>query len=68
MAAKAKRRRQLRKTVKRYQERLPDGQRRGPLVTLLSPSQREAVRYAARTSGESVSFVLAAIVAAAFGD
>lgn len=52
---------------KRYQKRIP-GTTRGQLVTLLTPSQRDAVRHAALVSGESISFVLAAIVAAYFGD
>lgn len=57
----------LRRTVKKYQARIPNVTR-GALTTLLTPTQRQAIRAAARQSGESVSFVIAAIVAAYFGE
>lgn len=67
MADKRKRRKRLERTVKQYQARIR-GVLRGPLVTLLTPWQLRQVRTAARESGESVSFVLAAIIAHYFGD
>lgn len=65
--ARVKRVKRLRRTVKKYQARIPHVTR-GALTTLLTPTQRQAIRAAARQSGESVSFVIAAIVAAYFGE
>lgn len=60
-----KRIKRLRRTVKKYQARIP-GELRQPLMSYLTRAQRKAIRAAAAESGESISFVLAAIVAAYF--